>query len=119
MQPSKVYKHSVYGFPTLEMGWSWPAFLFDGIWAFSGKLWLFGSGILAAIVRSLTCDCLQYSEPANLRVIQRVFCRRIRRVVPLLQNGNAQHLLHPPSADVPLPPFGYVARSPQPIAPRQ
>ena len=50
VQPFRVYKHPVYGFKAVKLGWSWPAFLFDWIWAFSNKLWFLGSGILAAIL---------------------------------------------------------------------
>lgn len=50
MQPFRVYKHPVYGLKAIKLGWSWPAFLFDWIWAFSKKLWLLGFGLLAAII---------------------------------------------------------------------
>lgn len=43
-----VYRHPVQGYRALHTGWSWPAFLFDWIWAFSGKMWKTGVFVLLA-----------------------------------------------------------------------
>jgi len=48
LQTFKVFKHPVYGFQAIKTGWSWPAFLFDWIWAFAKKLWLVGFWIFMA-----------------------------------------------------------------------
>jgi len=37
-----VYKHPVIGYKAVKQGFSWPAFFFTWIWAFSKKMWIEG-----------------------------------------------------------------------------
>lgn len=50
MPSFKVYKHIAHGIQAVKQGWSWPAFLFDWIWACSNRLWQFSFGILFLIL---------------------------------------------------------------------
>ena len=39
MKTFHVFKHPVEGFQAVKEGFSWPAFLFTGFWAFVKKMW--------------------------------------------------------------------------------
>jgi len=50
MKQFNIYKKDPDNFDAVKVGWSWPAFFFGAIWAFSMRMWLLGIGIFVAYI---------------------------------------------------------------------
>ncbi len=50
MKHYKIFEHPAGNIEAVKLGWSWPAFFFDVIWALFKRMWWLGGGIFAASV---------------------------------------------------------------------
>lgn len=46
MNTYRVFKHESKGYSAIKEGFSWPAFLFTGLWVLYNRLWLQGAALL-------------------------------------------------------------------------
>lgn len=53
MKTFNVFKHPVFGYEAVKIGFSWPGLLFTPIWAFVKKLWLHATAA-ASVILALT-----------------------------------------------------------------
>lgn len=50
MKHYKIFEHPAGNIEAVKLGWSWPAFFFDVIWALFKRMWWLGGGVLVALV---------------------------------------------------------------------
>ena len=50
MKTYKIFKNPTGQYEAVKQGWSWPAFLFGGIWACVKKIWGLGIGIFVVFI---------------------------------------------------------------------
>ena len=50
MKHYKIFEHPAGNIEAVKLGWSWPAFFFDVIWALFKRMWWLGGCIFAASV---------------------------------------------------------------------
>lgn len=50
MKHYKIFEHPDGKIEAVKLGWSWPAFFFDCLWALFKKMWWLGGGILVTFV---------------------------------------------------------------------
>ncbi len=67
MRKFGVYSHPAEGAEAVKQGFSWPAFWFTWIWAFTKSLWGYGSALL--ILQVILAILLQEDEPGCSQLV--------------------------------------------------
>ena len=83
MKHYKIFEHPDGKIEAVKLGWSWPAFFFDCLWALFKKMWWLGGGIFATFV---LLEALLSMEDEGLNLNKLVIIIVLRVIFGL--NGN-------------------------------